>query len=162
MSKFLEGNGRWGTKFISPEHRDQLNELNDPDKGASQKVPQQILIMVRDSVLLPIMMTVVENNRLEIERSNHSLKTLYSAAANTLLNAIHADLAGIRKELREHHIKVIEEERVDDAAHYKFYYRGYEHKFALMRFLVRSEISTRLGKYIAQLEKHFSGLIHKK
>ena len=35
MSNFLEGNGRWQTKFMSPEHRDQLAEMrNEQPKAA--------------------------------------------------------------------------------------------------------------------------------
>ncbi|RAP76991.1 hypothetical protein [Paenibacillus montanisoli] len=148
----LEGNGRWTTKFMSPEHKAQyLEQKNEEMQGKPQALSQQIMITVRDSVLLPMMMNVIEKNRKEIERSNYSLKGLYTASADALLDLVHDDLVKVKKELRELHIKVIEDDRIDDAIHYRFIYKGYEHKFALMRFVVRSEISVRLGRYIAAL-----------
>ncbi|SEN14274.1 hypothetical protein [Paenibacillus sp. OV219] len=159
MSKLLEGNGRWETKFMSPEHREQLIEQNNPNKPAPLQLSQQTMELVRESVLLPIMMTIVDNNRLEIERSNHTLKLLYADSARLLLGVIHSDLVKVKKELRENQIKVIEDERIDDAVHYKFFYKGYEHKFALMRFVVRSEVSVRLGKYIANIEAMFNKIL---
>ncbi|WP_308636014.1 hypothetical protein [Paenibacillus silvisoli] len=152
----LEGNGRWTTKFMSPEHKEQYLEQQDDQlqlQPKPQALSQHIMGTVRDSVLLPMMMSIIEKNRQEIDRSSYSLKGLYTASADALLDFVHADLVKVKKELRELHIKVIEDDRIDDAIHYRFIYKGYEHKFALMRFVVRSEISVRLGRYIASLFK---------
>ena len=102
-------------------------------------------------MLLPILMDILEKNRKDIERSKYSLKSIYAASADALMDFVHADLVKIRKDLRELKIKVIEEDRVDDAIHYKFIYKGYEHKFSLMRFVVLNEMNMRLLKYKEQL-----------
>ena len=110
--------------------------------------------LIRDSVLLPIMLTIVENNKKEIEWSTYSIKGLFVAANEALMKLIHADLVKVKNALRERNIKVWEDDRpVDYAIHYRFNCRGYEDQFSIMRELVRAEVGIRLGKYVAQLFK---------
>lgn len=149
MSKKLEDNGRWGSSRMLPEHREQyLERRRQPETGKVPVPTKEELELIRDYVLLPMMLSLVERNRIEIELSSHKLKSLYVKAAELLMTRMHSDLAGVRKSLREHNIKVFEDERVDNAVHFRFVCRGYEDKFAMMRDVVRAEISLRIAKYI--------------
>ncbi|XEC97033.1 hypothetical protein AB6A23_11110 [Paenibacillus tarimensis] len=117
---------------------------------------EEELELVRDYCILPIMLTIVENNKREMEYSTYSLRGLYVAAADKLMDRIHADLVQVRKVMRAKKFKVVEAERkgyVDTALDYTFYCRGYEFPFSLMKAVIKYEISVRLGKYIAELFK---------
>jgi len=153
MSKKLEGNGRWeSSRMMLPEHREQYLERR---KNSEQThIPsKEELELIRDYVLLPIMLTIVEKNKMEIALSSYSLKNLYVIASQVLMRKILLDLTAVKKSLKERNIKVFEEERIDSAVHYRFVCRGYEDKFAMMRDVIRAEISMKLAKYISDIFK---------
>jgi Icc-related predicted phosphoesterase len=167
MSKKLEKNGLWeSSRMMLPEHREALAQRRKPqdqdqDQDQAQaataavtkpNVPtQEELKLIRNYALLPIMLSIVENNYRNIETSSYALKKLYMAATQALLNLIHADLAQVRKTLKQRKIKVHEEERIDGVIGYRFVCRGYEDSFAIMRDVVRAEISVRIAEYISVL-----------
>ncbi|GGG12796.1 hypothetical protein [Paenibacillus abyssi] len=156
MSKKLEGNGRWeSSRMMLPEHREQYLERRrrpqEGEQGKAQIPTREELEMIRDVVLLPMMLSIVEKNCREVESSTYSLKRLYVTASNVLMNRIHADLARVRKELKQRNIKVFEDERIDSAVHYHFVCRGYEDKFAMLRDVVRAEMSVRIAKYVREI-----------
>lgn len=137
--------------MLLPEHREQHNEKRTPNMNKTNFPTTEELEIIRQYVLLPIMMTIVENNCKTIETSQYPLKKLYVVASQVLINRIHDDLTLIRKKLRERNIKVFEEEKVDSAIHYRYVCRGYEDKFAMMRDLVRAEISIGISSYISRI-----------
>ncbi|WP_028561486.1 hypothetical protein [Paenibacillus pinihumi] len=155
MSKKLEGNGRWeSSRMMLPEHREQylqLKEGQQSEQPRAQIPTREELELIRDAVLLPIMLSVVDKNCREIEASAYSLKRLYVMASNVLLTRIHQDLARVKRELKNRSIKVFEDERVDSALHYHFICRGYENQFAMLRDVIRTEMSVRMAKYIKEM-----------
>jgi Icc-related predicted phosphoesterase len=169
MSRKLEKNGLWeSSRMMLPEHREALAQRRKPQgQGQAQaqaeaeaataavakpNVPtQEELRLIRNYALLPIMLSIVENNYRNIETSSYALKKLYMTATQALLNLIHADLTQVRKTLKERKIKVHEEERIDGAIGYRFVCRGYEDSFAITRDVVRAEISVKIAEYISVL-----------
>ena len=109
------------------------------------------LRMIRDSVLLPMLLTIVDRNAREVEDSGYAIRRVYVAASQVLMNRIHIDLARARKELRQRQIKVFEDEQIDGVLYYRFICRGYEDRFGLMRDLARREISQRIGRYVREI-----------
>jgi hypothetical protein len=69
------------------------------------------------------------------------------------MDLIHSDLVKVKKLLKERNIKVFEDERIDGAIRYRFVCRGYEDSFAIMRDIVRAEISVKLSDYVRVLFK---------
>ncbi|PZE22593.1 hypothetical protein [Paenibacillus xerothermodurans] len=151
MSKKLAGNGRWeSSRMMLPEHREALLERrNAPTEIKRAEVPtKEELEMIRDSVLLPIMLTMVEKNGKELQLSTNTLRKLYLAATQILMNRLHAELARLRRELRERQIKVFEDDREDSDLHFRYICRGYEDKFSVIRDVARATISVKLGQHI--------------
>ncbi|XEC96993.1 hypothetical protein AB6A23_10900 [Paenibacillus tarimensis] len=152
MSKKLEDNGRWeSSRMMLPEHREQYLQRRRPQAGEGGKaqIPTKgELELIRDAVLLPMMLSVVDKNGREIEASSFSLKRLYMTATGVLMNRIHADLARVKKELKQRNIKVFEDERIDSGVYYHFICRGYEDKFVMLRDVVRAEMSVRIARYV--------------
>lgn len=154
MSKKLAGNGLWeSSRMMLPEHKEQLLAYrNDTAKHEASKVPTpEEILLVRDYCLLPMMLNVVETNLRSIEHSNYSLRRLYITSTQALLDLVHRDVVALREQLLRHHIRVFDEERVDNMIQFKFVCRGYEDHFTMTSDVARSEIGTRLTHYIRKL-----------
>lgn len=157
MSKKLEGNGRWeSSRMMLPEHREQYLHRRAPKDTMPIQIPlKEELELIRDYVLLPMMLSIVEKNCKDIELSFYSMKTLYIKASHALMNLIHTDLVAVRKELKSRNIKVFQDEIESEggAIHYRFICRGYEDRFSMIREAARAEISVRISRYISQVFK---------
>ena len=154
MSKKLTGNGRWeSSRMMLPQHKEALNERQDPKPVMTRSaVPsKEELEMIRDHILLPIMLTMVEKNGKDLQLSPSTLQKLYIAVAQMMLNHIHSDLSKVNKALRASQIKVFQDDHEDDGLHYRFICRGYEDKFAMMREVVKANISVKMSEYIRRL-----------
>lgn len=112
--------------------------------------------LIRDYILLPHMMTMVERSRQEIESSSNTLRDLMSRVLIVMLDTINAELLKIRIAMSKSNIKVWDDEHAGDVLYYRYKCRGYEERFGMMREVMRSEISVRLAKYGAQILKQES------
>ncbi|MFS0727782.1 hypothetical protein [Paenibacillus sp. 1P07SE] len=126
-------------------------KLQEESPVRSVSPSMEELQLIRDSVLLPMLLTIVDRNAREVEHSGYAIRRVYVAASQVLMNRIHTDLASTRKELRQRRIKVFEDEQIDGVLYYRFVCRGYEDRFGLMRDLARREISSRIGRYIREI-----------
>jgi hypothetical protein len=153
MSKKLEKNGLWeSSRMMLPEHRQALVERRAPkaEPPDKPKLPtEEELKLIRSFALLPIVLTIVESNYLSMDNTSSPLKKLYITATQILMNRIHGDLVEVRKALKERGIKVYEDEKNDGTIRFRFICRGYEDSFAMIRDVVRAEISVRISRYIA-------------
>jgi len=120
---------------------------------AKAQVPsREELEMIRDSVLLPFMLTMVERNVKDLELSTGPLRKLYISATQILMDRIHADLARVNRELRARNIKVFKDEsRMDDDLFYRYICRGYESTFSIMREVAKANISVKMGEEIQRM-----------
>lgn len=109
------------------------------------------LTMLRDYILLPYMLTMVQKSVDDIEHSPNILKQLYLAAGQAVINKISKDMYDLRRELTKRNIKIISDEHADLVVYHRFLCRGYEDRFGMTRDVMRSEISVRLGAYVAEL-----------
>jgi len=107
---------------------------------------------IRDSILLPMMLTICEKNLRELKFDRQPMTQLYVTAMQVLMDRINADLTAVKKLLRASGIKVTEDDRVAEAMiYYRFFCRGYNDIFGMTRDVVKAEISVRMGKYIGGL-----------
>ena len=109
------------------------------------------LTMLRDYILLPYMLMMVQKSVDDIEHSPNLLKQLYLAAGQAIMNKISKDMRDIRRELTKRNIKIISDEHADLVVYHRFLCRGYEDRFGMTRDVMRSEISVRLKKYIKEV-----------
>ncbi|BBI32856.1 hypothetical protein [Cohnella abietis] len=154
MSKKLSGNGRWeSSRMMLPEHREQLLD-QEKEGGVStsvhnKRVPDKDeLLMIRDFIILPVVLTMTNKNLADIENSAHSLKTLYAKVTRIMMDMISMDLYRIKREMKQRNIKVFEEEQADGIMYYRYIYKGYQEKFGMVREVLRAEVSMRMTKYI--------------
>lgn len=120
------------------------------------------LTLIRESVLLPFLLPIVERNIGELEAGRGKdalLSRLYLAAAQRLRDDIEADVRLIKRTLKEQDIRVWEDDkrsREEGARYYRYLCRGYEDGFGIMREIAKTEISTRLKLYVRKIEEAFS------
>jgi hypothetical protein len=117
-----------------------------------QKPTEEEQEMILNSLLLPMMLTMIERNGKKFELSTNMLRRYYIAATEILMNRIHAEMVKNKNELRVRKIKIFEDNsRMDDDLHYKYFCRGYEYPFSVMRDVVKSRISIMMGEYVKVL-----------
>ncbi|GIQ69209.1 hypothetical protein DUZ99_12730 [Xylanibacillus composti] len=150
MSK-LDGNGRWESKMALTEHVEQYEKRNQP-KNLNRPTTEE-LAMIRDFILLPLMLTMVQKAADDIKNSPNILRRHFLFSTQILMNRIEKDMYLLRKELTRRNIKVMTEEQVDVVVYHKIICRGYEERFGMVRDVVRSEISVRLTKYLNEMSK---------
>lgn len=154
MSK-LDGNERWKTKMLLPEHHEQYQARNE--KPINNRPTQEEFTMIRDSILLPFMVMMADKSILDINNSRNPLKTLIESFLQVFLDLLRNEEIKLRRELSKRNIRVLKDEEVDMVMYYKYYCRGYSEKFGIMREVARSEISVRLKKYAYELMSQSKG-----
>jgi hypothetical protein len=128
------------------EHVEQYEKRNEP-KNQGRPTSEE-LTMVRDYVLLPLLLTMVQKAADDVKNSTSILRRHFLLSTQILMDRITKDIYALRKELSKRNIKVINDEQVDLVIYYKILCRGYEERFGMVRDVVRSEISVRLTKYL--------------
>ncbi|MFC5448812.1 hypothetical protein [Paenibacillus aestuarii] len=147
MSK-LDGNERWKSKMLLTEHQEQYDNRHELKK--TTRATSEELAMIRDYILLPHMLTMVQKSIDHIEHSTNILKQFYVAAGQVIMNQISKDMYEVRRELTKRNIKVIGDEQADLIVYHRFLCRGFEDRFGMTRDVMRSEISVQLKKYVKE------------
>ncbi|MGN7457490.1 hypothetical protein ACTHPH_21985 [Paenibacillus pasadenensis] len=110
--------------------------------------------MIRDAILIPFMIQMVEKNMKEVEYQQHVLKRAFLMTGQTILDLLTEDQVRIRRELLARKIR-LDLENVEvgfsGSIHtYSYLYRGYQDKFGMTRDVMRYEISFRLAAYTSR------------
>jgi hypothetical protein len=128
-----------------PEHRERgWNPASGIPDGEE-------LRMIRDSVLLPHLLTMVERGMEDAKSSPGVLQRLFVRAAEALHSRIRRDLRALRRELARRNIKVESDEQADMILYYRYTCRGYEERFGIVREVLRAEIGVKLAGYIKEV-----------
>ncbi|CAM3889841.1 hypothetical protein COLU111180_12745 [Cohnella lubricantis] len=130
--------------------------------NAETSVPQsrmptvEELEMIRDALLLPNIVIMLERQREELQRSFLMLKPLYLMTTDVLIASVNKDLSQLRMELRKRKIKTWEGEQSDFTLYIQYVCRGYESRFGIVREHAKAEVRVRLTKYIGEVFKSLS------
>jgi hypothetical protein len=153
MTKKLEGNGLWeSSRMMLPQHKEQSMPIqNNTFSRASEPVTKQEIEVIRDSIILPMALGIVEKNSREVAMSSLTLKLLFSNAAKILAKQIRADAQKSKKALVDRDISVTQESKDDSELIYRYVCRGHEDRFVMTKEFVRAEIGVRIGRYAKSL-----------
>ncbi len=151
MSEKLKNNGLWeSSRMILPEQREALIARKETEKIHPMPTREE-LTLVRAYATLPFLANIVEKNLKQIELSSYTLKPLYISTTLILLEHIHTDFTKVKKTLKQHNIRIFNEETLDAGMKYKYICNGYEGEFTLIRDVLRAEIGAKLNAYIHHL-----------
>jgi hypothetical protein len=148
MSK-LDGNERWKSKMLLTEHQEQYENRRDIKNSRNRPTADEFK-MIRDYILLPYMLSMVQKNIEDTGNQSNLLKQLYVTADQAVMKQISADMYSVRRELSKRNIKITNDEQADMVIYHRFICRGYEDRFGMVRDVMRSEISIRLSKYFKE------------
>ncbi|MFH5183066.1 hypothetical protein ACHHV8_10805 [Paenibacillus sp. TAB 01] len=113
---------------------------------------QKELRLICDYFILPIVITIVNKNRLELKDSPYTLRSLYTAIASIIINRMRADLESVRGQLKELNISVIhtKEQQDGDWGRFPYLYQGRRLEFVIQKETARQEIKARLKRYMKE------------
>lgn len=148
MSK-LDGNERWKSKLLLTEHADQYERQDGAPRN--NLITSEERVMLRDYILLPHIETMIQKSLSELEYSVTILKRSYLMAGQYIMERVIQDQHRLRREMKQRNIKILHEEQSELVVYYRYYCRGYEERFGITRDVMRSEISLRLTRYMAEL-----------
>lgn len=154
MSK-LDGNGRWGTKMLLTEHQEQYQNR---DNKISKGVTTDEIKLIREYVLLPHTLTMLQKSLDDLKRSRIMLHQIMEQFIIKVMDEVSGELYRVRRELKQHDIKVLSDESHDDIVYTRYICRGYENRFGMTREIMRSEI----GVHLSQAYKAIITPLHNK
>jgi hypothetical protein len=154
MSK-LDGNERWNSKMLLTEHQEQYEDRNSPTQ--SSRPTTEEITMIRDYILMPHMMTMVQREMDKIRQNGGILKRINLILAQVLMNMISKDMYELKRKLAKANIKILNDEQEEMTIFYHFICRGYQERFGIVKDVMRAEISVRLGRYQAELARAIKG-----
>ncbi|WP_027415928.1 hypothetical protein [Aneurinibacillus terranovensis] len=109
--------------------------------------------LVKEYILLPIVLDVLERDIKTIESVPIKMRAIYVRTLRRVQDMVAADLAVLRKGLREHGIKVYEQHRTNIHIQARYICQGYHHNFSMLWGLIKAEVEKRLSLY---LKKYFT------
>lgn len=102
--------------------------------------------LVKDFILLPLLLDVVENDRGILSSGALKMPAITNAIIDRLQKAALADLAQVRKNMRERGLKVYEDRKTRLGIEVDFLCRGYHHKLSMLWGQIEAEIEQRLNR----------------
>jgi hypothetical protein len=127
-----------------------MHNVNQEPLKKGKPTPEE-LTMIRDYVLLPPLLTMMQRSIDEVENSSGVLKRLYQAAGQVLMNRVSQDLRELKGGLAKCGIKVSEGGQEGIMVYFNYVCRGYQDRFGIVREVMKAEISLRLTEYLREL-----------
>ncbi|MDF2938585.1 MAG: hypothetical protein K0Q90_3958 [Paenibacillaceae bacterium] len=136
---------RWTTKFLLKEHTEAYEVRYDKPMGDQPTVEEWG--MIRDFILLPYMLTMIQRNIDQLRAGREIFKNLYAALAEEIASAIEKDMFTLRRELTRRSIHITTGEQDDIVLNYIYRYKGYSGTFGITREETRAQMGIRLARY---------------
>lgn len=156
MSKKLQGNGLWeSSRMLLPQHKEQsLLASRSPSEKKAPSLTGRDTEMIRQLIVLPLVLQIVENKLLEMDQSRQTLKSLYAAAAKLLSLQLRRDIGMIKRELLGKQIRVAQHNvnSEDDAElSFSFTHCSRQNRLTMTRDFLKAAVSLALSQYINRL-----------
>ncbi len=138
--------------MLLPQHKEQslLKEREMPRQSVMPPSAKEIE-MIRESVVLPMVLEIVLKKVKEVEKSDQTLKHLYSAAAKVLAKHIRQDIQHCRRSLMDHQIRIQGCIKEHSEIVYTYSCKGAEGRMTITRDYLREDIGFKIGKYAKSL-----------
>ncbi|WNQ09343.1 hypothetical protein MJA45_17095 [Paenibacillus aurantius] len=103
--------------------------------------------LIKEFILLPILLTVLERNRIKIESSTMKLKAAYLEMLDKVMKTVHTDLTAVRRQLRRRGVQVYLETKDEEGIRHLYVYQGYSDRVFLRWVFVEAELRIRFAAY---------------
>ncbi|RFU62143.1 hypothetical protein [Peribacillus glennii] len=112
------------------------------------RIPEHDRDMIEQAIYLPMVITVLNRDRMIIEASPFKLPKPYLDLVEEALKTVQKELAGVRKYLRKENIKVSKLKRDEAFTMYSFIYRGYEEHHNYFNPRLRNKVEELLAYFL--------------
>lgn len=146
------GENNWKSKMLLTEHHEQYDNRV---QAIMQQPTSEEFKMIRDYILLPHILTMVQRNLDEQRFNKGVLNSAFLAAGESIAKKIMKDIYEIRKELGKRNIRVSNGDQDEIVMNYHYVCRGYSGTFGITREESKAQISIRLGKYVSDIINRF-------
>lgn len=142
----------WETKLMSPELMAGWSSRSD--EALTGRPTTAELIMIRGYTLYPHLVVMLQKSLEDIKLSHVALKDIIVRCMENLMFAISDDCHHLKRELKRRNIKVIDDTVNDGIYYYRYFCRGYEDRFGIMRETMRTELRNMLTAYTNDLGRN--------
>jgi hypothetical protein len=108
----------------------------------TMKKPQEVtldeLILVKDSIIYPVILDVLERDIGKMKSIDLKIPMVYIGNLKHLQGQITQELNDIKRELRKRGIKISEQDRSVNGITTKYICRGYQHQVTFLPGMIRS------------------------
>jgi hypothetical protein len=133
--------------MLLTEHAEQYEAMKAGIPTAGRPTLDE-LTMIRDAVMYPYIVTMLQNGIDSVSASRLPLKGLLGRCLDVLKTKVSDDQFALNRDLRKRNIKVQNEEAGDGILYFRYTCRGYNERFGIAREALRNEISARLTNYV--------------
>ena len=112
------------------------------------RIPESDRDIIEKALYLPMLIVVLERDRLIFEKAAFKLKQPYVDLVEDTLKQVQRDLKKAKDYLRKNKIKIQEIERDDAFTTYAFIYKGYEEHHNYFNMRIRNKVNELLNKYL--------------
>ena len=112
------------------------------------KIPAEDRDKLENAFYLPMLLTILERDRLIVEKSSFKLNRPYLELIEETTKAVQRDLTSVKRHLRENGMKVVKLQSDDSFTLYLFIYNGYEEKHNYFNPRLRNHVEDLLRFYL--------------
>ncbi|QGQ96142.1 hypothetical protein EHS13_15290 [Paenibacillus psychroresistens] len=125
-----------------------------------QKVTEAELVMVKKSLLFPVILDVLTYDSKHMEITGVKIPIIYNlllkGKQQQAINDITQELNAVKREMRLCGIKILQEKRTNLSIEAEYLCRGYPYHFSMLWGFVKAEVQKKLSVYF---DTH-QGVIH--
>jgi hypothetical protein len=106
------------------------------------------LKMVKEAILFPVMLDVIQNDIEKIKKVNLKLDLLLIISFQNIQDQIFNDNRALKYQLKERGIKIYEQRRTSLGIEAEYKCRGYQHHLSLLWSVISADILKKAGHYM--------------
>lgn len=113
------------------------------------RIPKCDRDIIEQAIYLPMVIIVLERDRMIIDDSPFKLKQPYLTLVEQSIKAVQHDLKIARRSMRKENMKVWQIKHDDTFTMFSFFYKGYEEQHNYFNSVLRNKTEELLGYYLS-------------
>ncbi|MGE6487742.1 hypothetical protein [Paenisporosarcina sp. NPDC076898] len=113
-------------------------------------IPEESLPYFERMIYLPMVLTVLEHDRVKFEQLDVKLPRPYLNLIDGAIKAAQNDLKETKQYMRQHNNKITRDNNDGTTTSYTFYFKGYEHHRRYLNVRLRNRTEELLTVYLAK------------
>lgn len=112
------------------------------------RIPEEDRDIIEQAIYLPMVLTILERDRLIFEKIPVKLKQPYLSLIENTIKTVQAEHKIVKDKMRKGQMKVWELKRDDAFTSYAFMYKGYEEHHNNFNHAIRNRVAALMDQYI--------------